>query len=184
MKSEFDKVVQSLKNQYLLNWKMYKDERILSFFSIGYGPDDEGKMTFNFGPLNRKGGWRRLNVSVSRSRQEMHIYASFEPEDIKLSQTSSEGLQGLRYFLEFARTGKLKSIGKKREQVAPVAADPWIESIAQFLEQAGYEVVRQLGFSDLNMDIAVVDPRMPVVISVPLWWTENVCRYEYRARQE
>ena len=40
----------------------------------------------------------------------------FEPEDIKLSQTSSE-VAGATLFLRVCRTGKLKSIGKKREQV-------------------------------------------------------------------
>ena len=126
---------------------MQGDERDIILFSIGYGPDQDGKLTFNFGPLNRKGGWRRLNVAVSRSRKEMHIFASFEPEDIKLNQTSSEGLQGLRYFLEFARTGKLKETGPERQQLPLLPVILGWKASPVF--RAGYEVVRQLGFSEL-----------------------------------
>ncbi len=31
------------------------DERDIIIFSIGYGPDEIGKFTMNFGPLNRPG---------------------------------------------------------------------------------------------------------------------------------
>ncbi|MBR1724930.1 MAG: DNA2/NAM7 family helicase, partial [Ruminococcus sp.] len=36
------------------------DERDVILFSIGYGPDKDGKVSMNFGPINRDGGWRRL----------------------------------------------------------------------------------------------------------------------------
>ena len=44
------------------------DERDVILFSVGYGPDKDNKVNLNFGPLNRDGGWRRLNVAVSRAR--------------------------------------------------------------------------------------------------------------------
>ena len=44
-------------------------------FSIGYGADKDGKVAMNFGPLNRDGGWRRLNVAVSRARYEMKAFS-------------------------------------------------------------------------------------------------------------
>ncbi len=52
------------------------DERDIILFSICYAPDEEGKMIMNFGPINRDGGWRRLNVAITRAREEMHV---FEP---------------------------------------------------------------------------------------------------------
>ena len=45
------------------------DERDVILFSVGYGPDKEGKVSMNFGPVNRDGGWRRLNVAISRARK-------------------------------------------------------------------------------------------------------------------
>ncbi len=44
------------------------DERDVILFSVGYGPDVNGRVSLNFGPLNRDGGERRLNVAVSRAR--------------------------------------------------------------------------------------------------------------------
>ena len=38
------------------------DEREVIFISVGYGRDANGHVTMNFGPLNRDGGERRLNV--------------------------------------------------------------------------------------------------------------------------
>ena len=40
------------------------DERDVILFSIGYGPDKDGKISMNFGPLNNSGGERRLNPSL------------------------------------------------------------------------------------------------------------------------
>ena len=42
-------------------------------FSIGYGPDENGKITTNFGALNKAKGWRRLNVAITRARQRVEI---------------------------------------------------------------------------------------------------------------
>lgn len=52
----------------------------------------------NFGPLNRDGGWRRLNVAISRARQEMIVYSTLTPEQIDLSRTRALGVEGLKGF--------------------------------------------------------------------------------------
>ncbi|MDE5789234.1 MAG: hypothetical protein K2H78_02330, partial [Clostridia bacterium] len=52
------------------------DERDVILFSVCYGPDTLGKISLNFGPLNQFGGWRRLNVAVSRAREEMVVFSS------------------------------------------------------------------------------------------------------------
>ena len=78
------------------------DERDVVLFSVGYGPDEEGKVRMNFGPLNREGGWRRLNVAISRARCEMVVYASLTPEQMDLTKTSARGVAALKAFLEYA----------------------------------------------------------------------------------
>ncbi len=79
------------------------DERDVILFSIGYGPDPNGRVSMNFGPLNREGGWRRLNVAVSRARCEMTVFSTLLPEQIDLQRSSSEGVASLKAFLEYAR---------------------------------------------------------------------------------
>ena len=56
------------------------DERDIILFSIGYGPDKNGIVSMNFGPLNNKGGERRLNVAVSRARYEMIIFSTLRSD--------------------------------------------------------------------------------------------------------
>ncbi len=56
------------------------DERDHLIVSTTYGPDPEGKFRQNFGPLNMSGGGRRLNVLVTRARQELHIVTSIPRE--------------------------------------------------------------------------------------------------------
>ena len=48
------------------------DERDVILFSVGYGPDQDGRVSMNFGPLNKAGGERRLNVVVSRDEGVLH----------------------------------------------------------------------------------------------------------------
>ncbi|MCR4892530.1 MAG: DUF4011 domain-containing protein, partial [Lachnospiraceae bacterium] len=101
------------------------DERDVILFSVGYGKDKEGKTFMNFGPLNRGGGWRRLNVAVSRARCEMMIFSSLMPQDIKISQGTSEGVVALRRFLEFAKesteAARVRGIENSGEEAAAVA---------------------------------------------------------------
>ena len=49
------------------------DERDVMMFSITFGPDDAGKITMNFGALNREGGERRLNVAITRARRTARL---------------------------------------------------------------------------------------------------------------
>jgi len=81
------------------------DERDVILFSIGYGPDAAGKVVLNFGPLNREGGWRRLNVAVSRARHEMHVFSTLRADHLDVSRTRAEGVSALRSFLEYAEKG-------------------------------------------------------------------------------
>jgi len=52
------------------------DERDHIIISTTYGPDEAGKFYRRFGPLLQPGGGRRLNVLVTRARQEIHLVTS------------------------------------------------------------------------------------------------------------
>ncbi|MDR0381852.1 MAG: DUF3320 domain-containing protein [Oscillospiraceae bacterium] len=136
------------------------DERDVILFSIGFGPDREGKIFMNFGPLNREGGWRRLNVAVSRARYDMVVFSSLQPDQINLSKTNARGVAALKAFLEYARSGQVlaeetASLPKSAQQ-AGVAG-----SICEFLNAAGYETQRSVGHSEYRIDVGVVDPDHP-----------------------
>jgi len=77
------------------------DERDVLIVSTGYAPDDKGKVTTGLGPLARPGGWRSLNVTITRARHRLEIITSIRPGDIPESVTS-DGLEHLRRYLTYA----------------------------------------------------------------------------------
>ena len=133
------------------------DERDVILFSITYAPDAAGKMSMNFGPINREGGWRRLNVAVTRARSSMRVFSSMEPMDIDPNRTSSAGPAALQAFISYAQRGSLG------QAVASMPGDATSEdaiaiALCEKLEEAGYQTRRGVGRSSYKVDIAVVDP--------------------------
>lgn len=131
------------------------DERDIILFSVGYGPDKEGKVNMNFGPLNRLGGERRLNVAVSRARYEMIIFSTLRSEQIDLNRTSAIGVAGLKRFLEYAERG-----GQILARISSATTEYSINHlIAEELIKQGYEVHTDIGCSGYKVDIGIIDPK-------------------------
>ena len=132
------------------------DERDIIIFSTTFGPDEEGKMTMNFGPLNNEGGWRRLNVAVTRARKEMLVISSFEPEDIDLNRTKAEGVKSLKGFLEYARNYRIlppvnRNIVRESNSI--------ITTLQNELEEKGYSSQINIGNSEFKIDIGILNPK-------------------------
>ena len=134
------------------------DERDIILFSIGYGPNKDGKVSMNFGPLNNKGGERRLNVAASRARYEMMIFSSLKSEQIDLKRTKAKGVEGLKKFLEFAERGNLSV---PSSQSASIQGTGLLNDIANSLRKRGYTVDTNVGRSNFKVDVAVVSPKQP-----------------------
>ncbi len=133
------------------------DERDVILFSIGYGPDSSGKVYMNFGPLNRDGGWRRLNVAVSRARNEMMVFSTLTPEQINLSATSAKGVAALKAFLEYADTNRLTLDGNSTSAYKN-NADGIAKAICTALKENGFDTDLLVGNSQYRIDIGVIDP--------------------------
>ncbi|MDR1906175.1 MAG: DUF3320 domain-containing protein, partial [Clostridiales bacterium] len=133
------------------------DERDVILFSVGYGPDKNGKLTLNFGPINQANGWRRLNVAVTRARSEMVVYSSMTSGMIDLSKTNSKGVSNLKAFLEYADKGKSVVSANDRINTGDEKGVGYF--IAKDLEKLGYECKYNVGVSGFRIDAAVVDPK-------------------------
>ena len=129
------------------------DERDVILFSVGYAADKDGKLAMNFGPLNRTGGERRLNVAVTRAKEQVVVFASIHGSQIDLSRTSAVGAAHLKSFLEFAEKGS---------DAAPQAAakdnGAFPKAVAEFLRGKGYEVDECVGTGACRIDLAVKKP--------------------------
>ena len=141
------------------------DERDVILFSIGYGPDEEGKLSMNFGPLNRDGGWRRLNVAITRARKEMIIFSTITFDQIDLKRTRSDGVHGLKGFLEFAQMGT----GISGIQISKSDSDNYLlKRIKLFVESNGYETVIKVGKSNYQLDLVIKDRNNPDIYLMAL----------------
>lgn len=136
------------------------DERDVILFSVGYGPDKEGNVYMNFGPLNREGGWRRLNVAVSRSRNEMVVFSTLTPDRINLSRTSAEGVAALKAFLEYAG-GKSMAISEYAADRCRKTKENIAKAICKELKAWGYDSDLSVGHSEYKVDVSVIDPKDP-----------------------
>ena len=136
------------------------DERDVILFSVGYGPDEAGKVSMNFGPLNRDGGWRRLNVAVTRARREMTVFSTLKPEQIDLNRSSADGVAALRAFLEYAE-GRSLAYDDGSARASMDARSAVADAICDALREKGWETARSVGHSAYRIDIGVVDPDDP-----------------------
>jgi very-short-patch-repair endonuclease len=138
------------------------DERDAIFLSVAYGPSeaDPRRVSMNFGPLNRQGGERRLNVAVTRAKQRMTVVSSLRAEDIDLSRTGAQGARLLRAYLDYAERGP------EALRAAITAAggrdfdSPFEREVYEELARRGLTLHAQIGCSGFRIDLAVVDAQV------------------------
>lgn len=131
------------------------DERDTIILSVGYAKDKEGKFYHNFGPLNRQGGERRLNVAITRAKCQMIVVSSIDYSDIDLNKTDAEGAKLLKEYLKFAKTNAnidLITTGNLEN-------NEFIGLVKQFVLENGYEVRTNVGCSSYKLDLAVKDSK-------------------------
>lgn len=144
------------------------DERDVILFSLAFSPDPEThRLLLNFGPLTAAGGERRLNVAITRARREVVLLASFDPRQIDLDRTNSEGLRHLRAYLLFAEEHE-----KGNGVTGSSDRDLYRDEVAAALTRAGLEVKSNLGMSSFRVDLAVRcadGPWVAVLLDGPRW---------------
>lgn len=141
------------------------DERDIILLSICYGPDTQRQVRMNFGPINQRGGEKRLNVIFSRARHHMAVISSLRHGDI--TNDWNDGAAALKQFLHYAEA---VSIGDhitarrvleglnplRRKSLAPAAENSAVtEQIAAALRERGWEVALSAGQSKFRCDLAV-----------------------------
>lgn len=140
------------------------DERDIIIISVCYGPDSRRRMLMNFGPVNKKGGEKRLNVLFSRARKHMAVVSSIRYEQI--TNEYNEGAAYLRRFLQYAElvsTGKMATARTILDGLAPhknsggEAITPTVirTQLKDQLTAMGYEVAGPVGQSDFKCSLAV-----------------------------
>lgn len=156
------------------------DERDVVIISIAFAPVQREtvdgvvsrRLPLNFGPLNRKGGERRLNVAVTRARSEVCVFCSFDPEEMRLAENPAKGLQLLKQYLAIARDGASMSGDLLTREVT--VADHHRSAIAAALRTRGLRVKENVGLSKFRVDLTVGHPdrgdwQVAVLLDGPDW---------------
>ena len=148
------------------------DERDAVLFSTGFSVNERGALPLNFGPLNRAGGERRLNVAVTRARRQVVVFSSFDPAQLRAEETSSVGIKHLRAYLDLAALG---TGALPRDGQAVSVPDRHREEVAAGLRERGLVVRTDVGLSDFRIDLSVARPEAPdapvmaVLLDGPAW---------------
>ena len=135
------------------------DERDTIILSIGYAKDQNGIMYMNFGPLTKSGGYRRLNVAITRAKYNVKLVGSILPTDISVDVTS-DGAKMLRSYIDFAINGKSTIVNELQVPASVNVESPFEESVYDFLISNGYNVATQVGCSGFRIDLAIRHPKL------------------------
>jgi very-short-patch-repair endonuclease len=133
------------------------DERDAIIMSVGYGKHADGRMRYQWGPLLRDGGERRLNVAATRAKRRLTVVSSFSSGDIDRSRLTKAGARLLAEYLEYASAGgvPVAASGSGRDLGAFEA------SVRSRLAALGIAVVPQYGVGGYRVDFALSDPEDP-----------------------
>jgi hypothetical protein len=143
------------------------EERDCIVISTCFGPTPQGKVKLHLGPINRKGGEKRLNVLFSRARKRIEMVASITSEHLSFS--SNKGIQLLSQFLDFAKNNPTISASPNTIQ------NPTATEITQFLREKGYEIIENVGFSEFKIPIAIRDYQHHFKACI---WIDDLSFYE------
>jgi len=134
------------------------DERDSLIISLGYGPDQQGVVRMQFGPLSRPGGQRRLNVAVTRGKIQTTLVSSLLPHHLDLSRltSGSSDVAVLQRYLDYAAKGGRFPVDVATGQGEPES--PFEEVVLERLRREGLEVDTQVGASSFRIDLAVRHP--------------------------
>ncbi|MCF2516433.1 AAA domain-containing protein [Dyadobacter sp. CY351] len=124
------------------------DERDIIIFSMGYAPDEKGRVSMQFGSLNMQGGENRLNVAVTRARERIYFVTSLWPSQLQTDQTANAGPKILKAYLEYAL-----NVSEGKFVPAPVATgkfrSDWLLKDQLVKQHPDFE--KELPFGDITI---------------------------------
>jgi very-short-patch-repair endonuclease len=135
------------------------DERDTVLISVGYAKSATGALAYNFGPLNLEGGWRRLNVIVTRARWHTVLVTSLRSHELAGVNPENRGAVALRNFIAYAEQGA--DLPAEPAIITDAETNDFEDAVADALRERGFHVDQQVGASAYRIDMAIRDPRDP-----------------------
>jgi primosomal replication protein N'' len=152
------------------------DERDVIIFSSTFGRNKQGTFIRNFGVLGQKGGERRLNVAVTRSRRKVFMVTSMPIAEISDLLTTRHSPASPRDFLqgymEYARAISSGELGLAKALLSRITVlrdtgsstqvartnDAFHHAVGDFLRSCKYEVKTAEEGDVFALDFAIEHP--------------------------
>lgn len=77
------------------------DERKIILLSMTYAPSPTGKISMNFGSLNRYKGENRLNVAITRAQEKIDLFCSLLPHQLEVENSTHRGPKLLKEYISY-----------------------------------------------------------------------------------
>lgn len=77
------------------------DEADVIVFSVAYAKDSAGRVRAQYGSLSQAGGENRLNVGITRARQELVVFTSLYPHELPTDDSTHAGPKLLKQWLHY-----------------------------------------------------------------------------------
>jgi len=122
-----------------------------------YGPDKTGHVYQRFS-IQGAYGWRRLNVLVTRAKNELILFTSMRPTDVKVDAESDKSRRTFQKYLAFAETQQLQE-GKAYTHEIESPFQQW--AIDQINAMPGFEAEWEIGVAGYRIDIGVRHENLP-----------------------
>lgn len=154
------------------------DERDIIVFSSTFGRNAQGSFLRLFGVLGQKGGERRLNVAVTRSRKKVFMVTSMPIAEIsdllstrRAPATPRDFLQGYMEYARLISTGEFASAKALLARITPrrqaaraavhgdAADDAFYRAVGDYLRSLGYEVKASEDADAFGLDYAIEHPQ-------------------------
>ncbi len=171
------------------------DERDIIIMSTCYGYNPNGKMLMNFGPINKRGGEKRLNVIFSRAKKSMCVVSSIKYFDIK--NEYNEGANYFRKYLQYAELISLGQLEAANNVLNSINSKNSIQESSQIAEQLqaeiekmGYAVTRNIGQSKFKCHLGIKKSTedeefvLGIMIDDDLHYSNNDILEQYLLRPE
>ena len=155
------------------------DERDIIFISVGYAPSGiTGKLNKNFGPLSKKGGGRRLNVAVTRAREKVVVFCSFDPSELSIDETALNKNYDSTVFARYLNFAKAISDQNEKAAEAILGLFPmggrlpnrkssrFSLDVCSELRKLGYKVDVEIGTCGFYIDLGIEHPLLPRTYAV------------------
>lgn len=127
------------------------DEKDIIILSTTFGYNIDHKLNMNFGPINREGGYRRLNVAITRAKERLIVVSSLKYSDLEARKLTNDGQRFLAYFLKYAEERDSNSF------VSGESSSNFISLLGKKINEYGYNVLFNIGINSYKIDLAVID---------------------------